>query len=118
MADDRTRPLQPGRLDARTSGRIDRMTEDEREELARALAGRSGVVAKPKRGAPAGEEEIALEAARLTAELRRTERRLDRFSRTFSSGRYQTGGASAPNGRHARLLSRADRLARELRSLR
>ena len=38
--------------------------------------------------------------------------------RSMTSSRYQLGEGPLPSGRHARLLSRAKRIERQLRSLR
>lgn len=105
------------------------MSEKAREELARNLAGSKSFVREvPPRKAvrirqtpaelAAQDAEAAAAVLRLTAELQKTERRLDRLDRSFTHSRYQTGGASLPTGRHARLLSRASRLERQLRALR
>ena len=130
MDDDKlARPTPLGRVSARTSERVDAMSDQARAELARNIAERKGavhdgssrrVLTPPSKGgrSAAEEEEVAAAVLRLTTELHRTERRLYRLERTFAHGRYQTGSASPPTGRHARLLSRASQLERELRSLR
>lgn len=100
------------------------MPDETRAEIARDLAGRRDTVPDPlyrRRAAAIGdaaEAARAEEAARLTAELRRTERRLDRLERSFSPSRYQLRSAGPPTGRYARLLSRAQRLERQLSTLR
>lgn len=125
--DDLTRPPQDVRVSARTGARVAGMSEEERAEIARKLAGRGKRVdeAAPRQAAralagppPAVNEDASAAVLRLTAELNRTERRLDRMERAATGGRYQIGGDGAPSGRYARLLSRADRLERQLRSLR
>ena len=120
-----------GKLHQRTTARIDGMSDEERVELARNLAERrSAGLSEPVRriaatpdtpshraaatGKPADTDAIT----RLTADLRRTHRRLDQIERTSTSSRYQLGEGSAPSGRYARLLSRANRLERQLRALR
>jgi hypothetical protein len=122
------------RISRETIDRVDGLTEEARTELARSFAGRvlgpdlGGGKARdhrdpiaipyPGRGGQTVEEIEREEAiARVTADLHRTHRRLDRIERTNTGGRYQVGGASAPSGRYARLLSRAHRLERELRAL-
>lgn len=105
------------------------MSDEERAELARRLAerkaaGPQGPVRKATKlpRVPVRPDEpdpgVAAAVARLTAELRRTERRLDRLERTVTHNRYQSGGPGLPYGLHLRLLTRADRLERELDNLR
>jgi hypothetical protein len=118
------------RVSPHTSDRVDTMSDEARAELARSFADKKrGVTDEGFRKAvttpyeSAGrahelDEETAAEVVRLTAELNRTNRRLDRMERGVSHGRYQTGSAAPPNGRYARLLSRVERLERELRALR
>ena len=92
MDDDLKRDIDPTKVDARTSARVDRMSEDERIELARQLARRKrkfAVAPDPEPPTPA--DILASRApvvgpdagtmARLEAELRATERRLDRLDR-------------------------------------
>ena len=116
-------PSQPGQVTARTSKRVAGMSEKERAEIARKLAGRRDAVGDPRQRRHAAETE-ACEAARAEAsvrvatELQRTERRLDRIERYATKSRYQKGGSGPPSGRYARLLRRADRLERQLNSLR
>jgi hypothetical protein len=116
MDDNVKRPGQVGRL---TSDRVTELSEETRAEIARSLAGRPA----PVPGAPArpgphlADEETAALAIRLAADLHRTERRLHQIQRASGGSRYQVGSASAPTGRYARLLSRADRLERQLRAL-
>jgi hypothetical protein len=126
MDDDLTREDHIARVDARTTDRVARMSEQEREELARELARRKGAAvetAPPAAGktAPPALPQRPISpdpsvAARLTAELRATERRLDRLERFQAPGRY--GGGAAPSGRYDRLVSRAERIERKLRELR
>jgi hypothetical protein len=120
------------RLYARTSDRVDEMSEEARAELARNLAGRkdgavpdagiSGPIAIPYTGSgrvsAAEEEEIAAEVERLSADLHRTERRLHQIERASTSSRYQMGEGGSPSARYVRLERRARRLERQLRSLR
>jgi hypothetical protein len=122
MADERT-PDVPHRLAGRTSDRVREMSDEERRELARKIAGHPGYIApepdprEERREKRHLEDPATLaEIARLTAELHRTERRMDRIDRMSSHSRYQVG-TSAPSGRYARLESRARRLERQLRSL-
>jgi hypothetical protein len=103
--------------------RVERMSETEREDVARKLAGRRDVASIPairhssQALDPAGEAARAEEAARITAELRRTERRLDRLDRFSTKSRYQMGEGGSPGGRYARLERHAERLERKLRQL-
>lgn len=126
MDDELTRDDHIARADARTTDRVARMTEKEREELARELARRRGATPEAD---PTAQEQTAPPAfperpvspdpsvaARLTAELRTTERRLDRLERIETPGRY--GGSAQPSGRYDRLISRAERIERKLRNLR
>jgi hypothetical protein len=112
---------QPANLGAHR--RVERMSDTEREDVARKLAGRRDVaparsiLPSPHGLDSAGEAARAEEAARITAELRRTERRLDRLDRFSTKSRYQMGSGSAPAGRYARLERHAERLERKLRSL-
>ena len=120
------------RVSAHTSDRVDTMSDEARAELARSFADKKAGVTDEgfrravltpyesagRAGHALDEEAAAAEVVRLTAELNRTNRRLDRMERSFSHGRYQTGSAAPPSGRYARLMSRAERLERELRSLR
>jgi hypothetical protein len=128
MDDHRKRPQQVDRL---TDDRISEMSEESRALIARELAGRGAVVPeapgrRPLPGVPdrvvrpstaAEEAEAAEAAARLAAEIHRTERRLDRIERSANHSRYQTGSAAGPSGRYARLLSRSARLERRRRAL-
>jgi hypothetical protein len=119
----------PARISRQTIDRVDGLSDESRAELARNFASTGGPLASggatspiaipfPGRGGQTAEEAEREEAiARVSADLHRTNRRLHRIERTSSGGRYQVGGASAPSGRYARLLSRADRLERELRAL-
>jgi hypothetical protein len=66
----------------------------------------------------AEDAEAAALAMRLQTELSRTERRLHQIERRLTSSRYQMGEGGRPTGRYARLARRADRLERQLRSLR
>ena len=122
MADD-------SRLHDRTTARIDGMSDQERAELHRDLSGRGAIVpdaglrrvATPNYGVlrTAEEEaEVAAKVARLQADLHRTNRRLHQIERSMTSSRYPLGEGPPPSGRHARLLSRAKRLERQLRALR
>ena len=117
------------RLHDRTTARIDGMSDEERAELHRDLSGRKPTVpdeglrrvATPNYGVlrTAEEEaEVAAKVARLQADLHRTNRRLHQIERSTTSSRYQLGEGPPPSGRHARLLSRAKRLERQLRALR
>jgi hypothetical protein len=112
------RPADQSRLTARTSERVAGMTDDERADLARALARRKAVprAVPPTRLTEPQQAERARAAARLTVELQKTERSIVRLERTITRSRYQVG-TSAPTGRYARLLRRADRLERQLRAL-
>ena len=96
------------------------MTDAEREELARILAGRkaAGLPLPEQKTAKPQDAAVADAIVRLTGELHRTERRLDRLEVLMTRGRYQTGGGAVTHGRYARLCRRADRIERELRSLR
>jgi hypothetical protein len=111
MAEDRT--------ERHLSDAVDNMSAEARVELARDIAGREvfrpNPVRRPSEGPDPATEALAV---RVAAELHQTERRLDRIERSLSRGRYQTGSGGAPSGRYARLLRRADRLERQLRSLR
>jgi hypothetical protein len=128
MDEDRTRPPDMDRVDARTTARVDRMTEAERKALARELARRKRAGADivppttPKVEAPASPRAPTApdpaEAAIIEAELRATERRIDRLERLATRSRYQGGGAEMPGGRYDRLISRANRLERKRRGLR
>src|SRR5829696_8533678 len=105
MDDELTRAERAARVSALTSERVERMAEAARTDLARELAERpkTGPGASRRRVAPlpftptrrasVGAETAA--AARVAAELRRTERRLDRLERSMSHGRFQTGGGGA-----------------------
>ena len=125
----RTRPVD--QVSALTSDRVAEMSDEARVELARDIAGRRDVGAgdsgsrrrpltlpySPARGA-AEDAEAAAEAMRLQSELHRTERRLHQIERKLTSSRYQMGEGGRPSGRYARLVRRADRIERQLRSLR
>ena len=116
------------RLTAATSDRVAEMTEEERADLARILAGRRDGVpdvgfrrrqklhdaAVHPYGQPAADEAAVV---RLTAELHKTERRIDQIERGFRRSRYQMNGGGGPDRRYLRLLRRADRWERMLRSL-
>jgi hypothetical protein len=129
MSDEYKRPAPEDRASARVTRDVAKMSDDERTALAREFARRRGTTPEaPARRAvekrdpvPPGtppDEERAEAAARLKAELRSTERHLDRLERAVTAGRHG-GGASAPApGRYDRLLRRADRLERQLRALR
>jgi hypothetical protein len=120
------------RVTADTSDRVDGMTDESRVDLARKLAGRRDTVPDAGlRGRPATlphhavtkraaveEAESAAQVVRLQADLHRTERRLHQIERKLTSSRYQMAEAGRPTGRYARLIRRADRLERRLRSLR
>jgi hypothetical protein len=113
----------PHDIAARTTKRVGGMSETERADVARKLAGRRDVVSDPpykRSGAKAAAAEAARaeEAARVEAELHRTERRLWRLERTSTKSRYQMSTGGPPSGRYARLISRADRLERKLNRLR
>jgi hypothetical protein len=128
VADDRDQ------IARRTIDRVDGLSDETRAELARSFAdkqlgpdlgggkergGRSPITLPfPGRGQTPEEAELEEAIARVSADLHRTNRRLHRIERANTGGRYQVGSASAPSGRYARLLGRADRLERELRSLR
>ena len=131
MEDDFTRraDVDLDRVDARTTERVDRMSEKERVELARELARRRKAVAAPAppptkpakvRDAPVrpSAPKVAApdEVAQIEAELRTTERRLARLERLPSSARF--GGGSEPSTRYLRALTRAEHLERKLRGLR
>jgi hypothetical protein len=127
MSDEYRGPAPEDRVSARTSKRVAEMTDAERAALARELARRRGPVpeapvrraVKPPdvgRTATAPDAGRSEAAARVTVELRKTERQLDRLERSFSPSRY--GGSDPSSARYARLLSRADRLERQLRALR
>jgi hypothetical protein len=105
------------------------MSDAERAALARELTRRKGLLpeaparpvvrtpdARPSAKPP--DHGRAEAAARLTAELRTTERHLDRLERAATASRYGGGTSALGAGRYARLLSRADRLERQLRNLR
>lgn len=131
MEDDLKRREQM-RQAARTSERAGSISAEDRTELARHLSGgrggtvpdagfrRSGRPIDPRfrRSAEAEEAKRAAAAARVEAQLQSVERRLARMEGSSERGRYQVGEAGSPTGRYARLLSRADRLERRLRSLR
>ena len=132
MDDELRDPASVDRIHARTSERVAQMSDEERAELARELARRKQGVADVgfrRAGAqdspapygpaaPALDDDKAAAAARIVAELRSTERRLDRLERSATPTRYQGGPASPPTGHYDRLLSRAARLERKLRDLR
>ena len=130
MSDDYRDPMPEDRVSARTSKRVAEMGDSERNALARELARRKAalldppirpVVRRPDVRTPpaqAPDEEREQEVARVTEELRKTQRHLDRLDRSFTPSRYGGAGAYPGGARYARLLSRADRLERELRSLR
>ena len=111
----------------RTTDRVAGMTDEARAALHRKIHGAKGTV--PDEGfkrptttpyTPSRPQETpdpSAEIIRLEAELHRTERRIYRLERGFSRGRFQAGSSAAPHGRYARLLSRADRLERQLRDL-
>ena len=131
MDDDRKRPHSIDQVSAQTSDRVAEMSDEERVELARNIFGRRDVGADGRGGSPiavpytAGgkaplgtDEDVAAEVARLSAELARTERRILRMERSVTRSRYQmVPGDGKPTGRYARLLHRAERLERQLRSL-
>src|SRR5829696_1008354 len=104
---------QPQDIAARTTKRVGQMSEAERGDVARKLAGRRDIVADPVYRHPgpqadADEAARAEAAARVEAELHRTERRLWRLERTSTKSRYQMSSGGPPSGRYARLISRAD----------
>ena len=105
-------PARFGRVDAHTSRHIAGLSDDERNDIARALAGGDATPA------PDAVPDPDAAALRLQLELHRAERRIDRLERLFSFSRYGTGSGGPPPGPYARLISRVDRLERELRSLR
>ena len=107
------------------------MSEEARAELARNLSGKKGETV-PDAGLRSArrlttpyaithgsleEAEVAEKVVRLKADLHRTERRIDQIERSATSSRYQMAEGSGPTGRHARLLRRARRIERQLRSL-
>jgi hypothetical protein len=131
MDEKRTPPDGPGKVSARTSDRVARMSDEARAELARNIAERraaGGDVPERKatvsplkparRGATVPEPEADAAAVRIAADLQRTERRIQQIERSFSSSRYQMAEGGPPSGRYARLLRRANRLERQLRTLR
>jgi hypothetical protein len=98
------------------------MSDEERVDLARKIAGHPGYFfpeepteESGRKGGPL-DPATAAEIARLTAELRRTERRMDRLERLNAPSRYQPGSGH-PSARYMRLESRARRLERQLRAL-
>src|SRR4051812_29533231 len=106
-----TGPPDISRVDAHTSDRVERMTDEAREDLARKLAGRRRGVTDEGFRSPvvvpyvsgrgtAADDELAGEVARLTAELQRTERRLDRIERLSTRSRYQMTGGGSPSARY------------------
>jgi hypothetical protein len=121
MDDERT-PDGLHELTGRTSDRVRDMSDEERVDLHRKISGHPGYYIPE----PAHEESsrrkgpqdpaAAAEIARLTTELRRTERRMDRLERLNTPSRYQLGGGT-PSARYMRLESRARRLERQLRAL-
>jgi hypothetical protein len=129
MNDDYRAPDPHDRVDARTSRRVAEMSDAERAELAREISRRKRALpeapvrryvptpdARPSAKTP--DDGHAEAVARLTAQLRDTQRHLDRFERSVTASRYG-GGSSGPGAaRHAFLQSRADRLERLLRKLR
>ena len=130
MDEEQKRSGSTERITAQTSDRVAEMSDQERVTLAQDIAGRrdiggGGTVRKrpvtlpysPARGA-AEDAEVAAQAIRLQSELSRTERRLHQIERRLTSSRYQMGEGGRPSGRYARLARRADRLERQLRSLR
>jgi hypothetical protein len=129
MDDDYRGPEAQDRVSARTSKRVAEMNDAERAALARELARRTRAApearvrpavrapdARPSAKTPNNGRAEA--AARLTAELRKTERHLDRVERASSPSRYGGGSSLPASARSARLLSPADRLERQLRKLR
>jgi hypothetical protein len=129
MDDEQKRTRGVDKVSALTSDRVAEMSDQDRATLARDIAGRrstgGGTVRKPPvtlpytpaRGA-AEDAEAAAQAMRLQSELGRTERRLHQIERRLTSSRYQMREGGRPTGRYARLARRADRLERQLRSLR
>lgn len=129
MADEQKRNRAVDKVSAHTSDRVAEMSDQERVTLARDIAGRRDLGGTPPRkrrltlpytparGA-AEDAEAAAQAMRLQSELSRTERRLHQIERRLTSSRYQMGEGGRPSGRYARLARRADRLERQLRSLR
>ena len=129
MDDKLNGPSEADRVAAGTSERVAGMSDEARVEVHRKINERKqGPTVTPFRkavtphygtGRPADEDpEAAAAAVRIAAELRSTERRLDRMERGMTRGRYQMPSDSPPHGRYARLLRRADRLERQLRRLR
>ena len=129
--DDYRRPAPEDRVTARTSKRVAELSEAERQELAREFARRKQALVdtpdrpavdspRPAEQAPEAprkpEAGRAEAAARVAAELRSTQRHLDRIERSVQPGRY--GGSAPTSARYDRLMSRAERLERQLRALR
>lgn len=125
MKDESRDPTPEARVSARTRKRVAEMSDEERTALARefarsmrGLADAPVATPRPRRSAKTPDDGRAKAAARLTAELRKTQRHLDRLERLLTASRYG-GGTDAPAAaRYARLLSRADRLEGQLRALR
>jgi hypothetical protein len=129
MADEeQTPPAKPDRIYDRTTDRVAGMSDEARVALHRKIHGGKETV--PDKGfgtptdlqygygRPAGDApDPSAEVIRLEAELHRTERRIERIERGHTRERFQATSYTAPHGRYARLLSRADRLERQLREL-
>src|SRR4051794_32018492 len=122
MDDELTSEQVPHRLADLAGDRVRVMSDEERVDLARKLAGHPGYFFpeedEHERGGGKGQLDpaTAAEIARLTAELRRTDRRMDRLERLTAPSRYQVGSGT-PSARYMRLESRARRLERQLRAL-
>src|SRR4051794_8585554 len=126
MNDDYRGPDPQDRVSARTSKRVAEMSEAERADLARELARRKRALpeapvrryvptpdARPSAKPP--DDGRAEAVAVLTNELRKTERHLYRLERASAPSRYGGGSSGPASPRYSRLLSRADRLERQLR---
>jgi hypothetical protein len=117
-------------VSARTSDRVAEMSDELRADIARDLAGRRDTVPdqpvrrrlttpyEAGRRADTADAEVEAPAARIAADLHRTERRLYQLERGSTSSRYQMHEGGPPSGRYARLLRRAEQLERQLRALR
>ena len=125
MDDDELSADEVGRLMDGASSRVAAMTDQERVALFNCIAGRMPTVTdrgfRSSGTAPYGappREDVGKEVARLTAQLRRTERRLDHMDRGSARSRYQMSEPSGrPSARYSLLVRRADRIERRLRAL-